>query len=59
MALIRLKPYFGYLKEVRVQFALGLIAGIVAATASGAGLPFIIKVLVPLVTGDNPPQARS
>ena len=56
MILKRFKPYFSHLKEVRWQFVIGLIAGITAAVASGAGLPFIIKVLVPLVTGDHPPE---
>ena len=51
----RVGPYFKYLKPVRVQFGLGLFFGIVAAAASGAGLPFVIKFLVPLVTSNNPP----
>jgi subfamily B ATP-binding cassette protein MsbA len=56
MFLKRFGPYFKYLKPVRVQFGLGLFFGIVAAAASGAGLPFVIKFLVPLVTSDNPPE---
>lgn len=56
MLLKRFSPYFAYLKEVRVQFGIGLIAGIVAAAASGAGLPFVIKVLVPLVTSAEAPS---
>lgn len=51
----RFSPYFAYLKAVRVQFGIGLLAGIVAAAASGAGLPFVIKVLVPLVTSPEAP----
>jgi subfamily B ATP-binding cassette protein MsbA len=50
----RFGPYFSYLKPVRVQFMVGLLAGIIAAAASGAGLPFVIKYLVPLVTSDEP-----
>lgn len=55
MFLKRFGPYFRYLKPVRVQFGLGLLFGIIAAAASGAGLPFVIKYLVPLVTSENPP----
>lgn len=55
MFLKRFRPYFVYLKDVRVKFGIGLLAGIIAAAASGAGLPFVIKVLVPLVTSDDAP----
>ncbi|MEO0510486.1 MAG: ABC transporter ATP-binding protein [Verrucomicrobiota bacterium] len=55
MILKRFSPYFAYLKEVRLQFLIGLVAGIVAAAASGAGLPFVIKVVVPLVTAPDAP----
>jgi subfamily B ATP-binding cassette protein MsbA len=55
MFLKRFGPYFKYLKPVRFKFGLGLFFGVVAAAASGAGLPFVIKYLVPLVTSDNPP----
>ena len=51
----RFGPYFKYLKPVRWQFGLGLFFGIVAAAASGAGLPFVIKILVPLITSDDAP----
>ena len=52
----RFGPYFSYLKPVRVQFGLGLAFGLIAAAASGAGLPFIIKYLVPLVTSPDKPE---
>jgi subfamily B ATP-binding cassette protein MsbA len=55
MFLKRFAPYFSYLKPVRVQFALGLLFGVISSVASGAGLPFVIKYMVPLVTGDNAP----
>lgn len=55
MFLKRFGPYFKFLKPVRLQFGLGLLFGVMAAAASGAGLPFVIKFLVPLVTSDNPP----
>jgi subfamily B ATP-binding cassette protein MsbA len=41
---------------VRKQFALGLGFGLISAAASGAGLPFIIQYLVPLVTSDDKPE---
>jgi subfamily B ATP-binding cassette protein MsbA len=56
MFLKRFGPYFKYLKPVRKQFALGLTFGMISAAASGAGLPFIIKYLVPLVTSDDKPE---
>lgn len=56
MFLKRFGPYFKYLKPVRMQFALGLTFGILSAAASGAGLPFIIKYLVPLVTSNDKPE---
>lgn len=55
MFIKRFGPYFRYLKPVRLQFALGLFFGIIAAAASGAGLPFVIKILVPLITSDDAP----
>lgn len=56
MLLQRFKPYFAYLGSVRFQFGIGLVAGIAAAAASGAGLPFVVKVLVPLVTQPEAPE---
>lgn len=51
----RFSPYFKYLKPVRVQFGLGLFAGIIYAGSSGFGLPLVIKYLVPLVTQEDKP----
>ena len=59
MFIKRFGPYFSYLKPVRKQFALGLGFGLISAAASGAGLPFIIKFLVPLVTSDDKPQGMA
>jgi subfamily B ATP-binding cassette protein MsbA len=56
MFIKRFGPYFTYLKPVRKQFALGLGFGLISAAASGAGLPFIIQYLVPLVTSDDKPE---
>ena len=59
MFLKRFGPYFSYLKPVRKQFALGLSFGLISAAASGAGLPFIIQYLVPLVTSDDKPEGMA
>lgn len=45
----RLLPYFTYLKSVRVQFALGIGFGIINGAVSGAGIPFVVKYLLPLL----------
>ena len=55
MLIQRFSPYISHLKPVRLQFGFGLLCGIVAAAASGAGLPFVIQYLVPLVTSDQAP----
>ena len=49
MILKRLIPYFSYLKAVQVQFAVGILFGIINGAASGAGIPFIVKYLLPLL----------
>lgn len=59
MILKRFAPYIQYLKPVRTQFVFGLVCGIVAAAASGAGLPFVIKYLVPLITSDDAPTGAT
>jgi subfamily B ATP-binding cassette protein MsbA len=55
MLLKRFGPYFKYIKPVRVQFAIGLLAGLVYAASSGFGLPLVIKYLVPLISQDDKP----
>ena len=45
----RFLPYFTYLKSVRVQFALGIGFGIINGAVSGAGIPFVVKYLLPLL----------
>lgn len=56
MFLKRFRPYYRFLRPVRVQFALGLLAGLVYAASSGFGLPLVIKYLVPLVSGEGGPR---
>lgn len=55
MLLQRFKPYYRHLKPVRVQFGLGLLAGLLYAASSGFGLPLVIKYLVPLITQPDAP----
>ncbi len=50
MFLKRFGAYFKYIKPVKLQFGLGLLAGMIYAASSGFGLPFVTKYLVPLVT---------
>lgn len=45
----RFRPYYPYLYAVRWQFAGGVLAGVVYAVASGAGLPFMTKVVFPVL----------
>lgn len=56
MFLKRFGPYFKCLKPVKLQFGLGLLAGVIYAASSGFGLPFVTKYLVPLVTKPDKPE---
>ncbi len=56
MDLKRFIPYISYLKPVRLQFIVGLVAGLIFAASSGFGLPLITKKLVPLLSTDTPPS---
>ena len=56
MLLNRFRPYFNYLKPVKVQFGVGLLAGLIYAASSGFGLPYVTKHLVPLVTNPEKPE---
>ncbi|NCG08099.1 MAG: ATP-binding cassette domain-containing protein [Verrucomicrobia bacterium] len=55
MPLKRFANYFKHLKAVRFQFGVGLLAGVLAAAASGAGLPLVIEYIVPNVAGEDAP----
>lgn len=50
----RYMPYFAYLKEVKLRFAAGILAGLIFAAASGFGMPFVVKKVFPLIFGSNP-----
>lgn len=49
----RFRPYYKYLLAVRWQFGMGVLAGLVYAVASGAGLPLMTKVVFPLLFREN------
>ena len=43
----RFLPYYKYLKRVKWQFALAVLAGIIFGVSSGAGLPWMMKKVLP------------
>ena len=45
----RFRPYYKYLLAVRWHFSAGVIAGLIYAIASGAGLPLMTKVVFPIL----------
>jgi len=49
----RFRPYFALLKPVKVQFAISILAGVVAAVASGFGLPFMMDKVFPIIFIDE------
>ncbi len=49
----RYLPYFKYLRLVRWQFALGVVAGLIYAVASGLGMPLMVDVVFPVLFGNG------
>jgi subfamily B ATP-binding cassette protein MsbA len=45
----RYLPYYKYLAVVRGKFALGVLAGLLYAAASGLGMPMMVKVVFPVL----------
>ena len=45
----RFLPYYKYLKQVKWQFAIAVLAGAVFGVSSGAGLPWMMKTVLPEV----------
>ncbi len=43
----RFLPYYKYLKRVKWQFAIAVLAGVVFGVSSGAGLPWMMKTGAP------------
>ena len=50
----RLRPYSRYLRPVRWQFIGALIAGLIYGVASGAGIPLILKEVLPRMWVEGP-----
>jgi subfamily B ATP-binding cassette protein MsbA len=46
----RFLPYLTMVKPVKKQFAFGILLGVVYGAASGFGLPYLVKVLLPVLT---------
>jgi ATP-binding cassette, subfamily B, bacterial MsbA len=42
-------PYYKHLRTVRWQFVIGILAGLVYAVATGAGMPLMIDVVFPIL----------
>jgi subfamily B ATP-binding cassette protein MsbA len=42
-------PYYQYLRPVRWHFAFGIIAGLLYAVATGAGMPLMVDVVFPIL----------
>ncbi len=42
-------PYYKYLRRVKWQFAGGVIAGVLYAAASGAGIPLMVDIVFPIL----------
>lgn len=47
------KPFYRYLKPVKFQFAIAIIAGIVYGLSSGLGIPIIAEKVFPLLFEDG------
>lgn len=57
-ALVRFKPYYRYLLNVKWTFIAGVFAGIVYGVSSGLGLPLATKYIFPILfDSDNAPQS--
>ncbi|MBC7981270.1 MAG: ABC transporter ATP-binding protein [Armatimonadetes bacterium] len=49
-------PYYRHLWEVKGSFSIGVIAGLLYAAASGAGLPLMTKVVFPILFDSKTPE---
>jgi len=50
----RFYPYFKYLRAVRGSLIGSILFGIVYGVAAGAGLPLMVKTVLPRMFGVNP-----
>jgi subfamily B ATP-binding cassette protein MsbA len=53
----RFRPYYRYLKQVRVPLALGILCGIFYGASSGAGLPLMLNYVFPKVFASSAADA--
>jgi subfamily B ATP-binding cassette protein MsbA len=51
-------PYYRHLLTVKWHFLIGVLAGLVYAAASGAGLPLMTKVVFPVLFNEDPEQSK-
>jgi subfamily B ATP-binding cassette protein MsbA len=51
-------PYYRHLLVVKWHFLLGVLAGLVYAAASGAGLPLMTKVVFPVLFNEDPDESK-
>ena len=51
-------PYYRHLWKVKWHFLIGVLAGLVYAAASGAGLPLMTKVVFPVLFNEDPEQSE-
>ncbi len=49
----RFLPYYKYLKKIKWQFALAIVAGLLYGGASGAGMPWMMKKVLPEIFGEE------
>jgi subfamily B ATP-binding cassette protein MsbA len=52
----RFKPYFKYLRRVRVTLVLGVLCGVLYGVAGGLGVPLMIKYVIPRVLLPDTPH---
>ncbi len=49
----RFRPYFSYLRPQRGLLIVAILCGIIAGVASGAGLPYMVKKVFPVIFAKN------
>ncbi len=52
----RYRPYISLLKAVKKPFVLGILMGVIYGAASGFGIPYLVKVLLPKLTAKPLPD---
>jgi subfamily B ATP-binding cassette protein MsbA len=52
----RFAPYYHHLREVKLPFVGGILAGVIYSVATGAGLPLVTKTVLPVLFQQNQPE---